>query len=148
MKVMIKSMIRRLNSALPALLLGILIYGVIVELAGVWFVEDKLRYSTGLWIGIALACGMAIHMAVVIEDAVALQGENGAKNKVILQSLLRYIVVVAVFFVTAKFRLGNFIMAFIGVLGLKAAAYMQPFIHKVLYLKEGKDQRSSDSTEL
>ena len=67
---MIKSMIRRLNSALPALLLGILIYGVIVELAGVWFVEDKLRYSTGLWIGIALACGMAIHMAVVIEDAV------------------------------------------------------------------------------
>ena len=52
-------MLRRINDALPGLVLGIIVYGVIVELAGVWFVTDKVRYTTGLLIGISLACGMA-----------------------------------------------------------------------------------------
>ena len=69
---MIRSMIKRLNKALPALLLGIVLYGLLVQFIGVWFVKDKLLYSTGLWIGIAMAMGMAIHIAVVIEDAIAL----------------------------------------------------------------------------
>ena len=56
-------MLRRLNDALPELVLGILLYGIAVELAGVWFVADKIRYTTGLLVGIALAVGMAINMA-------------------------------------------------------------------------------------
>lgn len=146
MKVMIKIMIRRLNDALPALLLGIVCYGIIVELIGVWFVKDKLKYSSGLWIGIVLAMGMAIHMAVVIEKAVTLYGENGAKSKVILQSILRYIVIVVVFFLVMKIQLGNILMVFIGIMGLKAAAYLQPFIHRVLYRNERRDKESFDST--
>ena len=51
-------MLKRLNDALPELVLGIIVYGIVVELAGVWFVTDKLRYTTGLVIGIALAVGM------------------------------------------------------------------------------------------
>ena len=47
-------MLKRLNDALPELVLGIIVYGIVVELAGVWFVTDKLRYTTGLVIGIAL----------------------------------------------------------------------------------------------
>lgn len=138
-------MIRRLNKALPALLLGIVLYGIVIQFAGIWFVKDKLLYSTGLWIGIVLAVGMAVHMAVVIEDSVTLYGEDGGKNKVIMWSLLRYAVVVVVFFVTAKFRLGNILMVFVGVMGLKAAAYLQPFIHRVLYHDEGRKDES-DST--
>ncbi|MCI8326223.1 MAG: hypothetical protein HFI37_00435 [Lachnospiraceae bacterium] len=130
---MIKNRIKRLNRALPALLLGIILYGVVVQLAGVWFVKEKLLYSTGLWIGIVLALGMAIHMAIVIEDAVTLYGEGGAKSKAIMWSLLRYIVVVVAFFVTAKFCLGNILMTFVGIMGLKAAAYLQPFIHRAIY---------------
>ena len=41
-------MLKRLNDALPELVLGIIVYGIVVELAGVWFVTDKLRYTTGL----------------------------------------------------------------------------------------------------
>ena len=41
-------MLRRINEALPELILGIILYGLAVELIGVWFVADKLRYSTGL----------------------------------------------------------------------------------------------------
>ena len=34
---------KRLNQALPGLVLGILLYGLLVEIIGVWFVSDKLR---------------------------------------------------------------------------------------------------------
>ena len=69
-------MLRRINDALPGLVLGIIVYGVIVELAGVWFVTDKVRYTTGLLIGISLACGMAVNIATVLRDAVELYGED------------------------------------------------------------------------
>ena len=140
-------MLRRLNDALPDLVLGILVYGMIVELAGVWFVTAKLRYSTGLWIGIALAVGMAIHIAVVIRDAVEIYGEHGARNRVIAKSLLRYAVVVVVFFVMMKFNLGNLFSAFIGVLGLKIAAYLAPFTHKVILKLQGRGDESSDNDD-
>ena len=125
-------MLRRLNDALPGLVLGIFVYGVIVELIGVWFAEDRLRYTTGLVIGIALACGMAINMAIVIQDAVDIYGESGAQRRIIAKSLLRYLVVVIVFFVMLRWRLGNPIIAFIGVLGLKVSAYLQPFAHRII----------------
>ena len=67
-------MLRRLNDALPGLVLGIIVYGAAVFLAGIWFVPDKLRFTTGLAIGIALACGMAVNMAVVLRDAVEIYG--------------------------------------------------------------------------
>lgn len=69
-------MLRRLNDALPGLVLGIIVYGAAVFLAGIWFVPDKLRFTTGLAIGIALACGMAVNMAVVLRDAVEIYGRR------------------------------------------------------------------------
>ena len=138
-------MLRRINDVLPELVLGIVIYGMLVEFAGVWFVADKLRYSTGLLIGISLAIGMAINIAVVIRDAVEIYGEDGAKNRVIIKSVLRYLIVVVVFFVMMKFNLGNLFTAFIGVLGLKVSAYLQPFTHKVILRLQGRGDVSSDS---
>ena len=131
-------MLRRINDALPGLVLGIVIYGIVVELVGVWFVEDKLRYSTGLLIGIAVAIGLAINIAQVIRDAVEIYGADGARNRLIVKSVLRYLVVVVVFFVMMKFNLGNLATAFVGVLGLKVSAYLQPFAHKVI-LKLNKE---------
>ena len=106
---MIKAL-KRLNEALPGLLLGIAIYGLIVEFAGVWFVSDKLRYTSGLWIGIACAMGMGIHLAMVIEEAVRM-GDTGTK-RLSFKSVLRYLVVVFVFFIMMYFHLGNLVSAF------------------------------------
>lgn len=138
-------MLRRLNDALPGLILGIILYGMTVELAGVWFVEDKLRYTTGLLIGILLACGMAVNIAVVLQDSVDTYGASHAQRKIIAKSVLRYLVVVVVFFVMMKWKLGNLFTAFIGVLGLKVSAYLQPFIHKAIAKLQGRGDVSSDS---
>lgn len=142
-----QNMLRRLNDALPGLILGIIVYGIVVELAGVWFVSDKLRYTTGLAIGIALACGMAVNMAVVLRDAVDIYGESRAQAKIIAKSVLRYLVVVVVLFAMMKWNFGNLFTAFIGVLGLKVSAYLQPFAHKFMLKLRGRGDVSSDSED-
>lgn len=134
-------MLKRLNKVLPELIFGIVIWGILVWLAGIWFVKDKLLYSTGLWIGVLLAAGMAIHMAAVIEDAVNTESGQG---KLIAMSLLRYGVVVIVFGCVAYFRLGNPIAAFAGVMGLKIAAYLQPIFHKIILKHQGREEYSAE----
>lgn len=134
-------MLKRINDVLPELVAEILAYGLIAWILGVWFVEDKLRYSTGLWIGIAVAIGMAVHMAIVILDSVDLAIEKKAKVRTTLFSMLRYVVVAALFVIVAYFRLGNVIAMFVGVMGLKVAAYLQPFVRK---LRTKRDKRSDD----
>ena len=140
-------MLKRLNDALPGLILGILVYGVLVEVVGVWFVSDKIRYTTGLAIGIILACAMAVNMAVVLQDAVDIYGESRAQSKIVGKSILRYLIVVIVFFVMMKWNLGNPIIAFIGVLGLKVSAYFQPFAHRFITKLQGRGDVSSDSED-
>ena len=126
---MIKWM-KRLNQALPMLVLGILAYGLLVELIGVWFVGDKIRYTTGLIIVIACAIGMAIHIAMIIEESVRI-GE-GHEKLLSFKSVLRYLVLCAVMIVMSYFKLGNMFTAIIGILGLKVSAYAQPLLNKFM----------------
>jgi hypothetical protein len=56
--------------------------------------------------------------------------EGDAVKKMQLHNILRYGVVVVVFFLLLYSGLGNPIVAFLGVMGLKVAAYIQPITHK------------------
>ena len=136
-------MLKRLNEALPGLVLGIIIYGILLQAVGVWLVDDKLRYSTGLWIGIGCALFMAIHMAMSIEDAVSIGTEDGAKKKTIASAMFRYMVVLIVLVVMCYFNLGMILPAFFGVLGLKFSAYAQPLFYR---LRKKKDHNDDTST--
>ena len=124
-------MLKRLNEALPGLVLGIIIYGILLQVTVVWLVDDKLRYSTGLWIGIGCALFMAIHMAMSIEDAVCIGTEDGAKKKTIASAMFRYVVVLVVLVVMCYFHLGSILPAFFGVLGRKFSAYAQPLFYRL-----------------
>lgn len=130
---MIKWM-KRLNQALPMLVLGILAYGLLVELIGVWFVSDKIRYTTGLLIGIACAIGMAIHIAMIIEESVRI-GEGHTKL-LSFKSVMRYLVLCAIMILMTFFKLGNMFTAIIGVLGLKVSAYAQPLLYKAFHINK------------
>ena len=120
-----------MNEALPGLVVTILLYGLVIELAGVWFVEDKMKYSIGLWYGVAIAVGLAINLAMVIFDAVTMGDSEHANRRIIAKSILRYVVVVVLFFIFAYFQIGNLIAAIFGLLGLKIGAYIQPVLEKV-----------------
>ena len=131
-------MLTRLNEALPGLVLGIIIYGILLQFAGVWFVNDKLGYSVGLWIGIGCALFMAIHMAISIEDAVSIGPEDGAKKKTIASAMFRYVIVLLVLVAMCYFNLGMILPAFFGVLGLKISAYVQPLFYRLRDRKKHK----------
>ena len=51
------------------------------------------------------------------------------------------------FFVMMKFNLGNLFTAFIGVLGLKISAYLQPFTHKFVLKLQGRVETPSESSD-
>lgn len=139
-------MFRRLNQALPGLLIGILIYGMIVQLTGVWFVEDKLRYSSGLWIGIITAMALAYNIARVIAETIDYPDAQKASSKIVAKGILRYAVVVIVFVVTLYFDLGNLVTLFFGVMGLKISAYLQPTLQKIFRKITAKGGASTDET--
>ncbi len=142
-------MLRRLNDVLPELILGIIVYGVAAELTGIWFVADKQAYTIGLIAGLLIACGMAINMASVILDTMdGYTGEAAARTRVAGKAALRYCVVAVLFMVMAWFEIGNFYASFIGVLGLKISAYLQPFTHKVILKIQGRGDESSDNEKI
>jgi len=137
-------MLRRINESLPGLVAGIIIYGFIIQFAGVWLVDDKLGYSIGLWYGIAIAIGMGINLAVVIYDAVTIDGGANANKRIVAKSLLRYVIVAILFFILGYFEFGSLFTAFLGVMGLKVSAYIQPLLNKII----GKLQRRNDASSV
>lgn len=122
--------IRKINRALTELTAGILAYGVLCQAVGVFIVKDRLIYSAGLWMGIALALFAAVHMWYTIDRALDL-GEGGAPKALIAANMIRYGVVVAAIILMAVTGIGDALAGFLGVMGLKVSAYFQPFTHKI-----------------
>ncbi len=121
-----------LNTALPGLLLGIILYGLLAEFVAVWFVPDWLKFTIGLWIGIAAAIFMAVHMAVIIADVTDFMTEKQAKAKAVLHAILRYAVVALALGLMTYFEVGYVLAALLGLISLKISAYLQPFMQKKL----------------
>ncbi len=137
-------MLRRINPVLPELLGGIVLYGIALQFTGMWLASDKQQYTLGLWIGVALAMGMAVNMAIVILDAVDAMASKGMAVRTGLWSVLRYVVVVGVVAAAWYFKAGNPLAMFLGVMGLKVSAYLQPFLHKLILQIHNKSAKRGD----
>lgn len=122
--------LRTLNDVLPEMLVGILFFGIVCEMVGVFFVEDKWFYSAGLLAGVLIAMAMALHMAWSLQTALDL-GETGVVKQMQKNNLLRYAGVLIAFGILIITGLGNPLSAFLGVMGLKVAAYLEPITHKI-----------------
>lgn len=119
-----------INSALPGLLVGIVLFGVASQLVGVFLVTEKANYSIGLWIGVLVAIFMSFHMAFSLKNAVDM-GEKGAQTAVTRQNIIRYLIVVLILGILMITEVGNPIAAFVGIMGLKVSAYLQPIFQKL-----------------
>ena len=122
--------IKKISETLKELLIGILFYGIIVEVIGICFIKDKVYFTIGLWFGVFLAMAAAIHMWWGLNKAMDLG--NGASKYALLQNMIRYGVIVVAFGALCVLDVGNPIAAFVGIMGLKAGAYLQPFTHKII----------------
>ncbi|MBO5033284.1 MAG: hypothetical protein J6D08_15650 [Lachnospiraceae bacterium] len=133
-----RTRLREINTALPGLLLGIILFGVLCQIAGLFFVEDKAGYSIGLWIGVLTAVFMALHMAVTLNSAVE-RDVKGAQAAATRQNIIRYFIVVIVLGLLMLTEIGNPLAAFAGVMGLKLSAYAQPLLAKLSHAKGEED---------
>lgn len=122
--------LRKINDSLPDLIVGILIFGFLLEVIPVWFVEDKTGYSIGVLAGVLTACVAAIHMAWSLNQSFDC-GEEGAVRHMQKSSALRYGIQLMVLGVLILTGWGNPISAFFGMYGLKVSAYLAPFTHKL-----------------
>ena len=125
-----KDIIKNISETLKELLIGILFYGIIVEVLIFCFGKEKGYLSIGLWIGILLAMAAAVHMWWGLNKGMELG--DGATKYVLSQNMIRYGVIVVAFGALCIVDVGNPIAAFAGIMGLKAGAYLQPFTHKVI----------------
>lgn len=122
--------ISSINSALPGLLLGIVLFGAVSQLVGIFLVTEKANYSIGLWIGVLTAIFMAFHMAFSLNSAVD-RDVKGAQAAATRQNIIRYLIVVLILGILMMTNIGNPIAAFVGIMGLKISAYLQPIFQKL-----------------
>ena len=124
-----KFITEKVNRTLFELEVGILIFGVVCQLF-VFFVKDKAGYSIGLWIGVVTAFLVAVHMWWSLDKGLD-YGEKAAVGFLTRQNIFRYLGIIVIFAVICITEIGNPLSAFLGIMGLKAGAYLQPLTKKI-----------------
>lgn len=132
-----KKRILKINRTLFELETGIIIFGIVCQLVILPFGE-RIQYSAGLWIGILTALIAAWHMWRSLDRGLELS-EKGAVSYLSRQNILRYVIIVLILIVTASAKIGNPLTAFLGIMGLKVSAYMQPLTKKISKLLYGEE---------
>lgn len=130
-----------MDETLKELLVGILLFEILAVLIGVWFVDSPIKYVLGLLAGTLLAVFSAIHMQWSISRNLELNigQENTANMYSVKSSMIRYAVILVVFLVFCLTDVAYPLAVFLGIMGLKAGAYLQPFTHKYLFRRAKED---------
>ena len=133
---------KKLNTTLVELWTGSVFFALLALLVGIWFVQNKLAFVLGLLVGMLTTMYLSWHMARSIDKMIdkaelGLDGSAGMR----VSSLLRYGLVVLVLIASAFVSdYVNPISVFIGIMGLKVAAYLQPFTHKIVFKLFGLEE--------
>lgn len=120
----------RINETLLELSIGVLFWGIAAQAVGVWMVEDKPGYSIGLWIGVFLAIASGIHMWWSLDRSLD-YGRDTAVKLMTKHNIIRYLAIVVAMGLIMVSGFANPLAAFLGLMGLKVAAYLQPFTHRI-----------------
>lgn len=120
--------LKKADRTLLELHTGMVLWGLACQLAGFFLAKEQGQYAVGLWFGIAFAVVSSIHMARTLDRALP-QGDH-ASRVITAGYLIRYLMVAAVFVVIFLTKVLNPLFVFLGYMGLKVAAYLQPFTHK------------------
>lgn len=126
------------DKTLTELIVGIIFLGAVAQIIILIAFQNDLYNAAGLWSGIVIGIGMAVHMKHSIEDALDL-GEEGAPKHIRKTYAFRMTVVIIAMGCVLYFDFGNPLTLLVGLIALKISAYLQPYMHKLfLKLKKSK----------
>ena len=128
------------NETLLEMWLGTVLFGVVCQVGPIWFMKDKIGYSIGLWLGIIASLLTVLHLSTSLERALSLD-EGSAKKHMVTQNLVRYFVIIVFLVVLMITDFANPLAAFLGLMGVKAGAYLQPVLHKVFGKIRNKNKK-------
>lgn len=117
------------NSIVWEMAIIILGLGLLIQIVLFFFARECFYVSCGLWLGIAIAIYMLVYMYYILKKGLGSDAKQ-AKKYVLVHFVVRYLSVGIMFWVVLYARLGSPFSCFAGVLCLKAAAYIQPFLEK------------------
>lgn len=123
----------KIDTTLLQLWMGILAYAIACQIIGMWFVDSILKYTVGLWIGVLVAGGAAWHMWWSIDRNLTVNADNerGAQIFAAKSNMLRYAVILFVFLILCLTDFSYPLAGFLGIMGLKAGAYLQPLMKRI-----------------
>lgn len=108
---------------------GMLLYGIVCQVVGLFFAKEQLRYALSLWFGILFAVAASIHMAKTLDRALA--DSASAAKRIVGGYVFRYLMLAAVLAIVAVTDVLDVLIVFLGYIpSLKIAAYLQPTVHK------------------
>ena len=122
--------LKKVSGTVKEMWLGIGLWGIAAGIVILLFAKDTAGCLLGLLIGCLLACVCVWHMWRALDAALDLG--DGAQKYMTVRSLARYGAIVPVFAVLAVTGFADPLAAFAGLVGMKASAYLQPFVHRYL----------------
>ncbi len=132
------------RQTLRELQVGVIIFGVLNILIGMWFPKDMLAYVLGGVLGTVTALVLTVNMANAITKAVS--DESKASTRIRIAFFIRYAISIVVMVVACVTPRVNPIATFIGIFCLKFATYLTPVIHRI-NLKINPHSLESDGSE-
>lgn len=111
---------------------GIVIFTA-AAMAVAGFVYPKRAVFTGLLLGMGLALAMFFSMAIVLEKAMKTDDPKLVQKRSVISAAVRYLLLAVILTAVIIWFSDQFnpVAVVIGVLGLKAGAYLQPVIHRI-----------------
>lgn len=121
----------KIDRTLAELCIGLVFWGILCQITGIFFVKDKSGYSIGLWYGILTGMFAGIHMWWTLDRALG-DTQAAIVKRMTRTSIIRYLIIVIAIGLIMIVGFGNPLSAFLGLIGLKLSAYIQPLTHKLI----------------
>ncbi|ADL06514.1 ATP synthase subunit I [Lacrimispora saccharolytica] len=111
---------------------GIVFFTVAAMVAACFMYPNRAVFA-GLLLGMVIAMAMFLSMALVLERSMKTEDPKTVQKRSVISAVIRYLLLIVIL-VTVIIRFSgwfNPVAVVIGVLGLKAGAFLQPAIHKI-----------------
>jgi len=121
--------LKEVNRTLLEMYIGIVFWGMVCWLVGMFLAKDQGFFSRSLWFGICFALLNTRHLYRSLDRALSAGDMAG---KMIGRSYsVRYASVILVFGAIMATRVMDVLVVFLAYMGMKVAAFIQPFTHKL-----------------
>lgn len=118
------------DHTLHEMMIGITMANIVLAIIAL-FVPDRRHALYAVAVGLAISLLYVIHMAVTLDDALNLD-EKSAVSEVRKHMVIRYVLTGVAVGAVLFFHIADPVFLVLSVITIKAGAYLQPFVHKLL----------------